>query len=103
MGKQGSTQAPVLFQDRFSDVQHKIQAARFTPELSEESFQRMCDGAWGKRCQWAVIFFVPASSLATDEPSRKALRRFRDACKLTQEHAGAGFQCFWLRYGGPAK
>eukprot|EP00927_Polykrikos_kofoidii_P078179 TRINITY_DN7502_c0_g2_i1.p1 TRINITY_DN7502_c0_g2~~TRINITY_DN7502_c0_g2_i1.p1 ORF type:complete len:675 (+),score=102.93 TRINITY_DN7502_c0_g2_i1:405-2429(+) len=94
--RQGATSSPVIMQGRMQEVVNTIRSASFLPELTAESFQERCDGLWSGDCTWVAIFFVPSGALGSTESARRALRRFREACKLVQQHSG-GFRCFWLR------
>mmetsp|Transcript_83442 Transcript_83442/g.232746 ORF Transcript_83442/g.232746 Transcript_83442/m.232746 type:complete len:645 (+) Transcript_83442:45-1979(+) len=100
--RQGVTPSPVLMQDSASYIAEHARSGNILPELNSRSFQERCNGEWEGNCAWVAIFFVPSVALGSEEASRKALRRFREACKLASQHAGRGCECFWLRHGPDA-
>jgi curved DNA-binding protein CbpA len=96
--RQGATTVPMYMQERTEGLVEQILSASFVPELSRQSFEEKCKGEWEASCAWVAIFLVPSVALGSDEASRKALRRFREACKLARSRTGPGCECFWLRH-----
>jgi len=93
--RQGATTTPQIMHEHADKIVDRIQDANFLLEFSDRSFQERCQGDWNDpRCAWVSIFLVPSTALGTDEAARKALRRFREACKSQREPIG----CFWLRH-----
>lgn len=69
------------------------------PELTTQHFREVCEGRWDSgKCSLIALFMVPSASLGQHESSRKALRHFREACKLVR--TAVGVKCFWLRHDG---
>lgn len=91
--RQGATTSPQMMHEHADKIAERIQDARFVTEFSDRSFQERCQGEWDSRCAWVAIFLVPSAALS-DEAVRKALRRFREACKAQREPIG----CFWMRH-----
>lgn len=93
----GSTQP----QNLPGDTKHLIETIKNAislPELHKESFTKRCGGDWvNGQCQWVAAFITPVSTLRESEAARKALRRFREACKIVQLRFGSAFACFWMR------
>eukprot|EP00928_Gymnodinium_smaydae_P029324 TRINITY_DN22111_c0_g1_i3.p1 TRINITY_DN22111_c0_g1~~TRINITY_DN22111_c0_g1_i3.p1 ORF type:complete len:561 (+),score=108.28 TRINITY_DN22111_c0_g1_i3:47-1729(+) len=102
--RQGSTTSPVVGLEQSAALVDHIRSANFVPELDARSFADRCDSRWEGPCRWVALFLVPSDALGSDEAARKALRRFREACKLARRHAGddGSPECFWLRHGSPA-
>jgi len=98
--RQGATQHPQTVQDGSGRFAEQVSSQRLLPEFTNASFQERCGGEWAAPCSWVALFLVPAGALGRDEAARRALRRFREACKLVRQHAGQGFECFWLRHDG---
>lgn len=92
--RQGSTRDPQIMYERADTIIDAIKDANFLAEWSKEAFQQKCKGEWDGQCAWIVLFLVPSAALGSDEPTRKALRRYREACKPLQEAVA----CFWLRH-----
>jgi len=98
--RQGATQQPQLMQDGSGGFAAKVGAHRFLPELDSRSFEERCGGEWSAQCAWAALLLVPSGALGQEEAARRALRRFREACRLVRQHSGQGMECFWLRHDG---
>jgi len=98
--RQGAVQHPELLQDSTGSFMQQVTRHQFVPELDMQSFETRCGGQWVSQCSWVALFLVPPGSLAQDEAVRRALRRFREACKLTRQHSSPGVECFWLRQSG---
>lgn len=99
--RQGAPQGPQSLFSRTDQLLEQVMAANFVPELDAVSFQERCRGEWASQCAWVVVFFVPSAALGSEEGVRRALRRFREACKVSRQHFGPGAECFWLRTGTP--
>jgi len=99
--RQGGTPAPQMVPGDAGRFIQQIRSARFLPELHEASFQERCGGEWAAQCAWVAVFLVPSAALGENEGVRRALRRFREACKLVRQHSGPGAECFWLRHDSP--
>lgn len=100
--RQGMTQSPQMLSSSTDGLVEQVRSFQVLPELSERSFEQRCHGSWSPRCAWIALLLVPSAALGEDEPSRRALRRFREACKLVRQHAGPGVECFWLRHDDAA-
>lgn len=96
--RQGATTSPQIIYEHAEKVIEQIKDASILPEFSDKSFQDICKGEWDMRCKWVAIFLVPSAALGSEEAMRKALRRFREACKAQKEPIG----CFWLRHNTEA-
>lgn len=79
----------------------QVTAAKPLPELHAASFQEHCGGSFTGSCSWIAIFMAPSQALRDSDASRKAFRRFREACKAVRQHSGDGLACFWLRHDQP--
>jgi len=99
---QERSQAPQMVPGDAGRFIEQIRSVRFLPELHAASFQERCEGDWAAQCAWVAVFLVPSAALGEAEAARRALRRFREACKLVRQHSGPGAECFWLRHDGPA-
>lgn len=95
--KQTATPSPQRLPDGSERIVQQIKAHAFMTELDAQSFQDRCRGDWGAACAWVIVFLVPPAHFGEQEAARRALRRYREACKLARQHAGDGFECFWLR------
>lgn len=80
---------------RFAD---QVSSYSFVREFDKQSFKDRCNDEYGSQCTWVALFLVPSAALGTDDAARKAIRRFREACKLVTQQSGSGIECFWLRY-----
>lgn len=100
--RQGAVQHPEMLQDSTGGFMHQVTRHQFVPELDTHSFETKCGAQWARQCSWVALFLVPPEALGQDEAVRKALRRFREACKLMRQHSGPGVECFWLRQAGAA-
>lgn len=100
--RQGAVQHPELLQDSTGGFMQQVTRHQFVPELDMHSFETRCSSQWVSQCSWVALFLVPPGALGQDEAARRALRRFREACKLTRQHSSPGVECFWLRQGGAA-
>jgi len=104
--RQGSTQAPQMLPGDTESLISQVRSATFVLELNEASFEQRCRGEWTGNCAWVALFLVPSRAFSEVEASRKAFRRFREACKVVRQHSGGGIECFWLRHdlaeSGPA-
>lgn len=93
--RQGFTTTPQMMYESPDQIVDKVRGAQFVTELNERSFQDRCQGEWASsRCSWIAIFLAPSASFGNDESVRKALRRFREACKNQRDP----INCFWLRH-----
>jgi len=92
--RQGATKDPQIIYERSERLIEQIRDTSFVPEFSEKSFQERCRGEWDMQCRWIAVFLLPSAALGAEEAMRKALRRFREACKTQKEPIG----CFWLRH-----
>lgn len=96
--RQASTSHPQLLYERTEKLLATVQSANFLPELDSGSFERQCGGSWLGQCSWIAIFLVPSAALGSQEASRRALRRFREACRSQRQQ----IECFFLRHDSPA-
>jgi len=95
--RNGATQTPQMLYELQAEqmvAQLKEAPAAFLPEFTQTSFQERCSGEWERPCHWVALLMVPSAALGKDDSARKALRKFRDACRAKEP----ALPCFWLRH-----